>query len=108
MKKYVILIGVLAALSVSAEPPRSDGSLQTSGAQAAKKRSALTQPGKPNEIVKENVTFSGIAVQLVKTDNPLQLVNPLAPARYGSPEDNTLHDPISGKISGLKIFSIRF
>ena len=108
MKKYVILISVLAALSVRAEPPRSEGSLQTTGAQAARKRSSLTQPAKPNEIVKDNVSFSGIAVQLVKTDNPLQLVNPLAPARYGSPEDNTLHDPISGKISGLKIFSIRF
>ena len=108
MKKYAILLGVLAALSVNADPPQTQGSLQTSGAQATKKRESLTQPGKPNEIVKENVSYSGIAVQLLKTDNPVQLINPAAPARYGTPEDNTLRDPISGKVSGLKLFSIRF
>src|SRR5690242_12697619 len=42
---------------------------------------------KPNEIRAGPVTFSGIFVQLTKADDPLQLVNPWAPAEYGSTED---------------------
>jgi len=63
---------------------------------------------KPNEIVKGNVTLSGSAVMAVKTKRPLQLLNPLAPPQYGSPEDNVARDPINGKVTGLKIFAIKF
>jgi hypothetical protein len=47
-------------------------------------------------------------VELLNIRNPLQLVNPAAPAKYGSAEDNVLRDPISGRVSGWKIFSIGF
>lgn len=63
---------------------------------------------KPNEVVKGNVTFSGSAVEIVKTKRPLQLLNPVAPPQYGSPEDNVARDPINGKATGLKIFAIKF
>jgi hypothetical protein len=63
---------------------------------------------KPNEIKLDGVSYSGILVQLTKTDNPLQLINPAAPAEYGSPEDNVVRDPITGRVSGLKLFSISF
>ena len=125
MKKYLMMLSVLAAFSVyAADPPKTtttekteksekvektDGkSMQSTTAIQAPKKRALTQEAKPNEIVGEKVSYSGIAVQLVKTDNPLQLINPAAPAKYGSPEDNTLRNPIDGKVLGLKIFSIRF
>ncbi len=126
MKRYLVLLSVLATLGAyAADPPRTDtnsgtnsssgtannSSLQTSGtsqSQAAKNRQSLNQEAKPNEIIGSKVSYSGIAVQLVKTDNPVQLINPAAPARYGSPEDNTLRDPIEGKVIGLKIFSIKF
>jgi hypothetical protein len=45
-------------------------------------------------------------VQLLKTDNPLQLLNPAAPARYGSAEDNVIRDSFTGTASARKIFSI--
>jgi len=138
MKAYLALLTVLAVLSAGAQTPRAlkpvtvktdakadvaktnananasaevsktDTSLQTSGVQAPKKSQSLMQEAKPNEILTDKVSYSGIAVQVIKTDNPLQLVNPFAPDRYGSPEDNTLRDPIDGKAIGLKIFSIRF
>jgi hypothetical protein len=63
---------------------------------------------KPNEVVKGNVTLSGSAVEAVKTKRPLQLLNPLAPAQYGSPEDNVARDSVNGKTTGLKIFAIKF
>lgn len=130
MKKYVVLLSVLAVLGFSAnaqqaktESPkaataskevskaqasRTETPLQSTTTQIGKKRQSLSQDEKPNEILKERVGYSGVAVQLVKTDNPVQLINPAAPAKYGSPEDNTLRNPIDNKVLGLKIFAIKF
>ena len=63
---------------------------------------------KPNEITAGRITLSGIVVEAVKIDNALQLINPFAPASYGSAADNTARDTITGKASGLKVFAIRF
>jgi hypothetical protein len=63
---------------------------------------------KPNEIKMNGVTYSGIFVQLSKTDKPLQLINPAAGPEYGSSEDNTARDPITGNATGVKLFSIQF
>jgi hypothetical protein len=68
---------------------------------------ALQQP-KPNEIVSRGFTFSGIAVHVAKTENLLQLINPAAPAEYGSAEDSLVLDPIDVQPSGLKVFSFQF
>ena len=62
----------------------------------------------PNEPAHGHLKVDGILVQLVKTDNPLQLINPAAPERYGSAEDSVVRDPASGRISGLKFLELRF
>ena len=62
---------------------------------------------KPNEVARGKVIFSGIAVEAVKTGRPLQLINPLAPPAYGSPDDNIVRDPTSRR-TYLKIFAIKF
>ena len=66
------------------------------------------QPLKPNEVKVNGLTYSGILVELVKTDQPLQLINPAAPPAFGSSEDNLVRDPISDRVLGLKLFSIQF
>lgn len=63
---------------------------------------------RPNEYTVNNVTYEGIAVQLFRTDNPLQLFNPFAPAEYGRAEANVSLDPVSGTAAGLKVFSLKF
>ncbi len=63
---------------------------------------------KPNEIGLGKLSFSGIAVQLLKAENPLQLLNPAAPAQYGSGMDNLDQFSFSGTGPLLKIFSIAF
>lgn len=63
---------------------------------------------KANEIAHGKFVYSGITVEAVKKRNPLQMINPLAPAEYGSPEDNIVRDPINRRVTGLKIFAIRF
>jgi hypothetical protein len=62
----------------------------------------------PNEIVHGRMEVDGVFVQLAKTDHPLQLINPAAPERYGSAEENILRNPASGKVSGLKFLEVRF
>jgi hypothetical protein len=66
------------------------------------------QPTPPNQVISGNLVYEGILVQTVKTDNPLQLINPLAPARYGNGQDNLDLDPITGGVTGLKLFSVGF
>jgi hypothetical protein len=56
----------------------------------------------------DGVTVSGIAVAAVQADNKLQLLNPVAPPEYGTSEDSVVRDPITGKVSGLKILAIEF
>jgi hypothetical protein len=65
-------------------------------------------PAKPNEIFGTRFGFSGIFVQVAKTRNPLQLINPFAPPQYGSGNDNVVWNVITGAPSGLKLFSISF
>jgi len=40
--------------------------------------------------------------------NPLQMINPLAPAKYGSAEQSVVIDPETGKWKGIKLFEIIF
>jgi hypothetical protein len=108
MKKLAILICTIGVLTANAQTKRTGSSLESTATPRGKQTSGLSSTAKPNEIVKGDVAYSGIAVQVVKTRNPLQLVNPAAAPKYGSAEDNVLRDPTTGRASGLRIFSIRF
>jgi hypothetical protein len=108
MKTLLILVAAFAVFAAGAQTTPTDQSLQSMGAPGSRGTRALAREPKPNEIIKGNVAYSGIAVQLVKAGNPLQLFNPAAPPQYGSAEDNTLRNPITGRAFGLKIFSLRF
>ncbi len=71
--------------------------------------SALTlKEVRPNQVISGRLLYSGVAVEAVKTRRPWQLVNPLSPAKYGTPEDNVARDPINGRVSGLKFLAIHF
>jgi hypothetical protein len=58
----------------------------------------LSQPG-----------VSGVIPRAIRGGNPLQMLNPFAPAKYGTPEDNVSFDPdVPGKVNGINFFSISF
>jgi hypothetical protein len=61
-----------------------------------------------NTFVGDRVSYSGIAVQLFRAPNLLQLLNPWAPAAYGPCEQNLVFDPITKRPAGLKFFAISF
>lgn len=40
--------------------------------------------------------------------NPLQMINPMAPAKYGTADQSVVIDPETGKWKGIKLFEIIF
>ncbi len=113
MRSLWILLTWLAVATASAQttntpPPSGDAPFPGQAALRLQDLSLLRAEVKPNEIVAGHLTYSGIAVEIAKTSNPLQLVNPVALPKYGAAEDNAVRDPFSGRASGLKVFSISF
>jgi hypothetical protein len=68
----------------------------------------LTLEQKPNELRLGKITLSGIAVEAVKVENPLQLFNPWAPPEYGESQDNATFSLITNRVTGWKLFSFEF
>ena len=66
------------------------------------------QTGVVNRAFGINVTYGGVVPMLYRADNPLQIINPFAPARYGNGFDNLSVNPITGRIEGVNIFAIKF
>ncbi|HWF19705.1 MAG TPA: hypothetical protein VG754_10575 [Verrucomicrobiae bacterium] len=108
MKTSLILMMMLAAGTLAAQPDRRTNEAATSAPTPHGVAGLLFQPEKPNEIIRGRVTYSGVAVQIIKTKKPLQLINPLAPPEYGYGSDNLDRDIITGKPNGFKLFSINF
>ena len=111
MKPFLAVVVLFAALAAYSQTTPGGDSMESQIRQRLAIRpdqSLLTlQPVKPNEIKRGHVTYSGILVELAKTDRPFELINPAAPAKYGSGEDNVVRDPNTGR-EGLKFFSIGF
>lgn len=52
---------------------------------------------------------SGVIPRAIRGGNPMQMLNPLAPAKYGTAEESVSLDPdVPGKVNGIKFFSISF
>jgi hypothetical protein len=109
MKRVAIMLLALGALTAYGQPGSRNQAFESRAATMLNMQRYLSSLEiKPNEIVSGNVHYSGIAVEALKTGHPLQLINPLAPAKYGSPENNVLRDGITKRVLGWKIFSIGF
>jgi hypothetical protein len=109
MKTMMTVALISLATSASAQAPGMDRNLDTHAARMEREKVALVQPEKTmTKIVGPRVTYSGILVQAIKADNPLQLLNPAAPEKYGNGEDSVTRDPKDGRVNGLKFFSIEF
>jgi hypothetical protein len=105
------LLSLVAALGLAAaDNPtvQTDDSVEARTARRLREINVQITLERPNEYTVNNVTYEGIAVQLFRTDNPLQLFNPFAPAEYGLAEANVSLNPVTGKAAGLKVFGLRF
>ena len=52
---------------------------------------------------------TGVIPRAIRSGNPLQMLNPLAPAKYGTAEENVVLNPdVPGKWDGIKLLRISF
>jgi hypothetical protein len=100
MKKLAVFgIFVLVASFALAQQPQVQK--KTFTAKVTKK----TKPAPtPPPVKAEN---GGVLVRAAQ-GNPLQMLNPKAPAKYGKAEDSVELDPETGKWRGIKLFTINF
>ncbi|MDQ3199284.1 MAG: hypothetical protein M3Q46_08895 [Verrucomicrobiota bacterium] len=55
------------------------------------------------------VPTEGVVQVAIRTGNPIQLINPAAPARYGNAQEHVSHDPKNpGKPKGIVLFAWSF
>jgi hypothetical protein len=108
MKKLAVFLCALGAVTVFAQAQSPGPALQYPGVRPGQPPTGFGPVTKANEIAHANVAYRGLAVQVYKAHNPLQLVNPGAPPQYGSTLDNLDYNPTTGRFFGLKIFSLRF
>ena len=68
-------------------------------------RHPAVQIREPAVALKPEVT--GVIPRAARGGNPLQMLNPFAPAKYGSAEENSVADPnLPGRGDGIKLLSI--
>ena len=53
--------------------------------------------------------ITGVIPHAIRSGNPRQMLNPLAPAKYGTAEENVVLNPdVPGKWDGIKLLRISF
>jgi len=112
MKKMLLSLLLAGATSAAfAQTPAGQGELTTTTTTIAKP-SPTAPPGieRPRSPQAAPLVPTEGALQVaVRTRRPLQMVNPVAPARYGSGEEHATHDPKdTGKPKGIVFWSLVF
>ena len=103
----LFIISLLSVASARAEDPLGGSAKDTRVTTPDKEKAQLLiNKAAPNEIRGKKFKFRGALIQVIKSGNPLQLINPFAPAEYGSGYDNVVRDPIDGKATGISALSI--
>ena len=55
------------------------------------------------------VPTEGVVQVAIRQGSPVQLINPVAPARYGNGQEHVMHDPSDpGKPKGISLFAWSF
>lgn len=102
MKKYLIsALLIMTATAVFAAP-------QTYTAPTKPKRTVKSTVKKKTPPPLEREDVQGAIPRGVRGGNPLQMLNPMAPAKYGTAQQNVVIDPDTGKWKGIKLFEFWF
>jgi hypothetical protein len=113
MKRLIQIAAVLVAALTTSSAQTATNSVVASPPPVTittKQALRVAPPRAPayNRIVRGNRVYRGVGVQLIKADNPLQLINPFAPAEYGNGFDNMVLTPGGTRSQGLALLSIDF
>lgn len=106
MKRIVFFLTMVAGTAFAQDKPLREN-FRSQLSTSDKEIVSAIRVEKPNQVITQKRAYSGIAVQVVKTRNPLQLINPFAPAEYGSGEQNLVpgRDEVTGRPTGLAILT---
>lgn len=109
MKTKILVAGLFIGLLALGQPGWAAGDSATapSGAASFTSRQNARQTHRPATLSRQAV--SGVIPRAIRGGNPLQMLNPLAPAKYGTAEESVSLDPdVPGKWNGIKFVSISF
>jgi hypothetical protein len=98
LMKKLLTVGLfmIMAIAASAEPQ---------GLRAPVQRKKA-KPQKAPQVTERDVR--GVIPRAIRGGNPLQMLNPMAPAKYGTGEQSVAYNPITGKYDQIKLFEILF
>ena len=103
MLTFVFVAALVACDQLSAATSQHASSHSTTLVQ----RRHSVQSHRPAAEARPQVT--GVIPRAIRSRNPLQMLNPMAPAKYGTAEENVLLDPDRpGKWDGIKLLGISF
>lgn len=70
-------------------------------------RQHARQTHRPATLSRQRV--SGVIPRAIRGGNPLQMLNPFAPPKYGTADESVSVDPdVPGKVNGINFVSIHF
>jgi len=109
MKTRILIVCLAAASLMLGQPARAAGNRVTAFSHTTSLESRYHARQTHRQAEPSQPVVSGVIPRAVRGDNPLQMLNPFAPAKYGTSEGNvSFHPDIPGKWNGIKLFSISF
>ena len=109
MKTKTLIACLATGLLMLGQPARAAGTPTTAPPHTAsfESRHPARQSHQPATVSQAGV--SGVIPRAIRGGNPLQMLNPFAPAKYGTAEENVSFDPdVPGKVNGINFFSVSF
>ena len=107
MKATTLIIVLVAALAACDQASAVTSQHARSHGTTLVQRRHSVQSHRPAAEARPQVT--GVVPRAIRSGNPLQMLNPLAPAKYGTAEENVVLDPdVPGKWDGIKLLGISF
>lgn len=96
-----VIAGAISSLDKAAAAPQNERNLKFAHRQRA------VAPHRVDFEPKPEVT--GVIPRAVRGGNPLEMLDPFAPAKYGTSEESITSDPEQpGRVDGIKLLNVSF
>jgi hypothetical protein len=109
MKTKTLIACLATGLLTLGQPARAAGNSAPAPSHIAsfESRHHTRQTHRPAALSQQVV--SGVIPRAIRGGHPLQMLNPFAPAKYGTAEESVSLDPdVPGKGNGINFFTISF
>jgi hypothetical protein len=109
MKTQILIAWLATGLLPLGQPARAAATPATAHWHTAsfESRHHARQTAQPATLSQPAV--SGVIPRAIRGGNPLQMLNPFAPAKYGTADENVSLDlDVTGKANGINFFSVSF